>query len=184
MPELGGLYEIADVKGLILFLLKEADCILEETQMTDILMEDGLVEYFDYKQAMEQLLMTGLIDIASMEEAGSYRITEQGREVEMEYEKEIPYNVRSKTQQALKKNLRRQKENDQIFTEITPSPSGYSVCCNVREGGETMLSYEVLVPDQRTAYYAAERFRKNPSLYYQKIMEIVLDEELFKKNED
>ena len=99
-------------------------------------------------------------------------------------EKKIPYNVRTKTLDALKRNLRRQKEDDQIFTEISPSPSGYSVCCNVREGGETMLSYEVLVPDQRTAYYAAERFRTHPSLYYQKIMEIVLDEDLFKKNED
>lgn len=184
MPELGGLYEIADVKGLILFLLREADCVLEEARLTDVLMEDGLVEYFDYKQAIEQLLLTGLIDIASMEETGSYRITPQGREIVAEFEKKIPYNVRTKTLDALKRNLRRQKEDDQIFTEISPSPSGYSVCCNVREGGETMLSYEVLVPDQRTAYYAAERFRANPSLYYQKIMEIVLDEDLFKKNED
>lgn len=184
MPELGGLYEIADVKGLILFLLKEADCILKESQLTDVLMEDGLVEYFDYKQAMEQLLLTGLIDIASMEETGSYRITQQGRDVEQEYEMKIPYNVRSKTLDALKRNLRQKKEDDQIFTEIAPSPSGYTVCCNIREGGETMLSYEVLVPDQRTAYYAAERFRANPSAYYQKIMEIVLDEDLFKKNND
>ena len=184
MPELGGLYEIADVKGLILFLLKEADCILKEAQLTDVLMEDGLVEYFDYKQAMEQLLLTGLIDIASMEETGSFRITQQGRDVEIEYEKKIPYNVRSKTLDALKRNLRKKKEDDQIFTEIAPSPSGYSVRCNIREGGETMLSYEVLVPDQRTAYYAAERFRENPSAYYQKIMEIVLDEDLFKKNEE
>lgn len=184
MPELGGLHEIADVKGLILFLLKEANCILKESQLTDVMMEDGLVEYFDYTQAMEQLLLTGLTDIASLEETGSYRITDAGREVVEEYEKRIPYNVRSKTLDALKRNLRQKREEDQIFTEISPSPSGYTVCCNIKEGDETMLSYEVLVPDQRTAYYAAERFRENPSLYYQKMLEIVLDEDLFKKAEE
>ena len=47
MPELGGLKEIPDVKALILYLLKEAGCVVRESQLTDILMADGLVEYFD-----------------------------------------------------------------------------------------------------------------------------------------
>lgn len=181
MPELGGLREMADVKGLILYLLREANCVLKEVQLTDILMEDGLVEYFDYTQAVEQLLVKGLIDIASLEETSSYRITNQGREVVGEYEKKIPYNVRSKTLAAMQRNLRQRREEDQIFTEIAPSESGFLLTCNIHEGAETMLSYSVLVPDQKTAHYAAERFRANPSLYYQKILELTLDEDLFKK---
>ena len=181
MPELGGLIEIPDVKGLILFLLKEADCIIDEAQLTDILMEDGLVEYFDYTQAKEELLVSGLMDIASLEEMDRYRITAQGREVVEQYENKIPYNVRSKTLAALQRNLRNRREEGQIFTEIIPSDSGYLLSCNIHEGEETMLAYQVLVPDQKTAHYAAERFRENSAVYYQKILEIVLDEDLFKK---
>ncbi len=184
MPELGGLREIADVKGLILYLLKEADCVLKEVQLTDVLMEDGLVEYFDYAQAKDQLLMTGLMDIASLEETGSYRITKRGREVEEEYENKIPYNVRSRTLEALKRNLRQKKEQEEIYTEIRPTQSGYLLDCHITEDGETMLSYQVLVPDHKTAFYAAERFRENPTVYYQKMMEIVLDEDFFKKSEE
>ena len=183
MPELGGLREIADVKALILYLLKEADCVLKEGQLTDVMMADGLVEYFDYAQAVEQLLMKGMIDIASLDETGSYRITKQGLSVVAEYEQRLPHNVKSKTLAALKATLRQKQEDDQIYAEIEPSDSGFSVTCTIREGGEVMLSYQVLVPDRKDAYYVAERFRENPSGYYQKIMEIVLDEDLFKKGE-
>ena len=79
MPELGGLKEIPDVKALILYLLKEAGCVVRESQLTDILMADGLVEYFDYSQAMEQLLMAGMMDIASLDETGSYPAGAGGR---------------------------------------------------------------------------------------------------------
>ncbi len=181
MPELGGLHDMTDVKGLILYLLKEARCILKEAQMTEVLMADGLVEYFDYTQAMEQLLIAGMIDIASLEETNSFRITKRGLAVEAEYEARIPYNVRSKTLAALKENLRKRREEEQIFTEISPSQSGYRVTCSISEGGETMLAYEALVPDHRSAYLVAERFRENPSHYYQKMMEIILEDDLFKK---
>lgn len=183
MPELGGLHEIADVKALVLYLLKEANCILKEGQLTDVMMADGLVEYFDCTQAIEDLLMAGMIDIASLEETGSYRITKRGLEVVEEYQQRLPHNVKSKTLEALESNLRRKQEDDEIFAEIMPSDSGFSVTCTVREGGETMLSYTVLVPERKDAYYVAERFRENPSGYYQKILEVVLDENLFKKGD-
>lgn len=183
MPELGGLRELPDIKALILYLLKEADCVVQESQLTDVLMADGLVEYFDYTQATEQLLMAGMIDIASLDETSSYRITRQGREVEAEYERRLPHNVKSTTLTALKQVLRRQQEEEQVSAEITESESGYIVTCTIRERGEVMLSYRILVPDRKSAYYVKERFRENPAGYYQKIMEVVLDENLFKKGE-
>lgn len=183
MPELGGLNEKADIKGLVLYLLKEADCVLKEGLLTDVMMADGLVDYFDCTSAIEELLMAGMIDIASLEDTGSYRVTKRGLEVVGEYEQRLPHNVKTKTREALENALRQKQEDDQVFAEINPSESGYTVNCTVREGGETMLSYTVLVPERKDAYYVAERFRANPSGYYQKILELVLDENLFKKGE-
>lgn len=183
MPELGGLNEKADIKGLVLYLLKEADCVLKEGLLTDVMMADGLVDYFDCTSAIEELLMAGMIDIASLEDTGSYRITKRGLEVVGEYEQRLPHNVKTKTREALEAALRQKQEDDQIFAEINPSESGYTVNCTIREGGETMLAYTVLVPERKDAYYVAERFRANPSGYYQKILELVLDENLFKKGE-
>ena len=91
MPELGGLNEMPDIKALILYLLKEANCVLKESQLTDVLMADGLVEYFAYAEATEQLLMAGLMDIASLEETGSYRITKKGLEVVGEYVQRLSF---------------------------------------------------------------------------------------------
>ena len=184
MPEVGGLKELPDIKALILYLLKEAGCVVTEAQLTDVLMADGLVEYFDYSQAAEQLLVSGLMDIASLEEPSSYRITRQGREVEAEYESRLPHNVKSKTGAAMNQVLRKQRENEQVWAKVEPTASGFEVTCTVQEQGEILLSYTVLVPDQRDAHYVAERFREHSVEYYQKIMELVLDENLFKKGED
>ena len=35
------------------------------------------------------------------------------------------------------------------------------------------------MPDRKAAFYAAERFRENPGTYYQKIMELMPDENPF-----
>ena len=183
MPELGGLKEIPDIKALILYLLKEAGSVVRESQLTDVLMADGLVEYFDYSQAAEQLLVAGMMDIASLDETGSYHITKQGLEVEEEYENQLPYNVKSKTLTALRLSLRQQQEEEQVHAGIEESESGFIVTCTIREQGEVMLSYQLLVPDRKDAYYVAEHFRENPTGYYQKILEVVLDENLFKKGE-
>ncbi len=183
MPELGGLWELPDIKALVLYLLKEADCVVTETQLTEVMMADGLVEYFDYTQAVDQLLIAGMMDIPSLEETSSYKITKLGLEVVNEYEERLPYNVRSKTLAALKANLRKKREEEETWTEIKRSETGYAVTCTTQEQGEVLLSYTILVPEQRDAYYAAQRFKENPAFYYQRIMELVLDENLFKKPE-
>ncbi len=179
MPELGGLREMPDIKALILYLLKEANCVLKEGQLTDVIMADGLVEYFDYAQSVEELLIAGLIDIASLEELSSYRITKRGLEVVGEFEKKLPHNVKATTLAALKTTLKKKQEEEDIRADIEPSRSGFTVTCTVREAGEIMFSCKVLLPDRKAAYYAAERFRENPSAYYQKIMELMLDENPF-----
>ncbi|MBQ6823371.1 MAG: DUF4364 family protein [Clostridia bacterium] len=184
MPELGGLHEMADIKALVLYLLREANCVLKESQLTDVMMADGLVDYFDCTSAIEELLIAGMIDIASLEENDKYHVTKKGMAVLTEYEQRLPHNVKAKTLEALQESLRRKQADDEIFAEISPSDSGYTVHCTIREGGETMLAYTVLVPDRKDAYYVAKRFRENPAGYYQKIMEVILDENLFKKGDE
>ncbi len=181
MPELGGLKEIPDIKALILFLLKEAGSVVTESQLTAVLMADGLVEYFDYAEATEQLLMSGMMDIASLDETSSYRITKQGLEVEKEYEQRLPFNVKNRCLAALKQSLRQKQEEEQVLTRIEESQNGFLVTCTIREQGEVLLSYQILVPEHKDAFYAAERFRENAPAYYRKIMELVMDENLFQK---
>lgn len=69
--------------------------------------------------------------------------------------------------------LRQKQEEEQVWAEIGESESGYTVTCTIQERGEVMLSYRLLVPERKDAYYVAERFRENPAGYYQKIMEVV-----------
>lgn len=179
MIEQGGLHSLGDVKALILYISHSASRPLSQTHLTEIILNDGLVDYFDFSQAIQELLQEGLLDIASPEETDTYIITNMGRQTEQLYEKKLPFIVKKKALAALTKTLAKIKRDSNTYTEITPSSAGFLVTCRLTENDQTLLEYSVLVPDELQAHMIADQFSKFPTEKYQAILSAVIDENLF-----
>ena len=78
--ELGGLRNRDDIRLLICYILKSVDTPLTRQMLNDAMQEDGLANFFEVGQAIEELLKTGNItaDILDGEEVIS--VTDRGRE--------------------------------------------------------------------------------------------------------
>lgn len=179
MVEHGGLHSVGDVKALILYISNSAALPLTQENFTEIVLHDGLVNYFDFSQAFQELLQEGLLDILSVEENNRFVITEIGTQTEKLYEKNLPFNVKKKTLAALTKVLAKIKRDSNTHTEIVAAASGYHVICRLCENDQTLLEYKVLVPDELQAHLIADQFSKFPTEKYQAIMSAVIDENLF-----
>ena len=179
MVEQGGLHTIGDVKALILYICYTAARPLDRENLTEIAMHDGLVDYFDFSQALQELLEEGLLDISSPDKTNTFIITGIGIQTKELSEKDIPFNVKKRALAALTKALAKIQRDSNTHTNIEKTEGGYLVTCTLTEQDKILLEYKVLVPDEMQAHIIADQFSKSPTVKYQGIMEQLIDEKLF-----
>ncbi len=179
MTEQGGLHTVGDVKALLLYILNASNTALNRDHLTEIVMNDGLVDYFDFSQALQELLQEGLLDIASAENENDYVITPLGIQTQDLYEKNVPFNVKKRSLAALTKVLAKIKRESNTITNIEQADGGFLVTCRLTEEERILLEYKVLVPDEMQAHIIADQFSKTPTEKYQGIMSLLIDENLF-----
>jgi hypothetical protein len=183
MSIIGGLNEVADVKILVLYILNYAGKSLKRENLIDIAMEAGSVAYFDLVQAIDELLMTGPIDIVGKDTPDDLRITQLGRQMLSMFEKNLPYTVRRKNQTALLSVLAKIERGQSVKSAVTRKGDSYEVCCTLLEGEDTLLEYRLLVPTQIQAQMIADQFESDPTSKYRGILELLIDEKVFDDEE-
>ena len=172
MVEPGGLREKGDVKILICYLLSRAEMPLSFDAVTQITQSDGMVNYFDFSEAMRELLMSGHIDLTG---DGLYTITPYGRENGEQLYSVLPVSVKEKAIRAsilLQAKIRRESENT---CEISEVPGGYRADCRIRDRDEDLMSLSVLLADRPQAEAFRKRFLERPESLYQGVFGWVME---------
>ncbi len=179
MTIIGGLNSVPDVKVLVLYILNYAGTPLSKDNIVKIAMQDGLVQYFDLMQAIDESLLTGLIDIIGQDYPDILRITEVGKQTLSMFEKTLPHNVVRKNQSALLKMLADIERGRNVKSDIQKKNSGYEVCCTLLDGDDTLLEYKLFVPTQIQAQMIVDQFETDPTGKYKSILQLLIDEKLF-----
>ena len=96
--EPGGLHEDYEIKILICYLLSALKDPLSKSQMNEVLTGNGLVNYFQFADALEELVQDGHIEvIEEMRPEGEfYRLLPKGKMTALEFERSLPLTVREK----------------------------------------------------------------------------------------
>ena len=94
--ELGGLRSRDDIRLLICYLLKSVDAPMTREMLNDAMQEDGLANFFEVGQAIEELLKTGNITADILDEDEVITVTEKGREAAELLQTSLPRTVREK----------------------------------------------------------------------------------------
>ena len=94
--ELGGLRNRDDIRLLICYLLKSVDAPMTRQMLNEAMQEDGLANYFEVGQAIEELLKTGNITADILEEDEVISVTQKGREAAELLQTSLPRTVREK----------------------------------------------------------------------------------------
>lgn len=179
---IGGLNNVPDVKVLVLYILNYAGTPLSRDNIAKIGLESGTVEYFDIMQAMDEMLITGLIDILATDKPEILRITEMGRQTLVLFEKNLPYSVRRKNQAAFVKMLADIERESEVKAEIEKNGEGYDVICTLYEGEDILFQYRLFVPTQIQAQMIADQFKTDPVDKYRNILGFLINEKLFEED--
>ena len=160
--EPGGLTDKNQIKILICYMIKCVDSGLTGKQIADILSADGLVNYFETLQAVNELASLGHI----YEKNQLYSLSKSGESIVSELDTALPISVRDKAVHSAMQAARIYQNCKDNSAVICENENGFDVICEVKDRGHLMMRSVIAVPDKLQAEMIKERFIKNPAFIY------------------
>lgn len=169
--ELGGLRNRDDIRLLVCYLLKSIDAPMTRQMLNDAMQEDGLANYFEVGQAIEELLKTGNItaDIADDEEVLS--VTDKGREAAELLQTSLPKTVREKAvNSAIRLTTRAKIERENKIEVKKEENGGYNITFTLFDRDTELMKLSIFVADSLQLEQVKQNFIDDPVKVYSTII--------------
>jgi hypothetical protein len=167
----GFIQDPLQLKLLILYILNHLIEPVDLAQLTDLVLCDDGVDYFQFAEALADLVSSEHIT----EEDGRYTITQKGRENCQVCESSIPYSVRVKCDRStgsLNAVLRR---NSQVKSTIIPrGGEEYTVRLSLSDDQGSVISMDLLSYTQEQSKRLTKNFQAHAEEIYNAILTALL----------
>lgn len=169
--ELGGLRSRDDIRLLVCYLLKSVDKALTKQTLNDAMQEDGLANYFEVNQAIEELLKSGNItsDIVGDEEVLS--VTPTGRRAAELLQTSLPKTVREKAvNSAIRLVTRAKIERDNRIEVKKEEDGGYTITFTLFDRDTELMKLSIYACDSLQLERVKQNFIDDPVKVYSAII--------------
>ncbi len=174
----GGLNDKQEIKILICFILDKLDKSLTKNDITSILQNYGIANYFEASQAFSEIAANNSI-VADEKDSSYYLITESGKMIVKELSNTLPSSVKDKALKSAQLYLDRVKSEQENKVTVKKNNRGYSVTCIISGGEFSMLELTLYAPDINAASMIRDNFYKNPGEVYHNIISMLTEDNDF-----
>jgi len=166
----GFIHERIEIKVLILFLMRRLPEAVPPDVLTELVMCDDGISYFDVSECIANLIDTEHICIKD----GKYSLTTKGENNGEILEKNLPHSVRTRAENAaalVRANLNRDAmiKTDRKATEN----GGYKIVLSLSDGIGDILSIELFAANEQQANALENGFRKDAEKIYHSIIKTI-----------
>lgn len=169
--ELGGLRSRDDIRLLICYLLKSIDAPMTRQMLNDSMQEDGLANFFEVGQAIEELLKTGNITADILDDEEVITVTEKGREAAELLQTSLPRTVREKAvNSAIRLTTRAKVERDNKIEVKKEDDGGYTITFTLFDRGTELMKLSIYVVDSLQLETVKQNFINDPVKVYSSII--------------
>ena len=169
--ELGGLRSRDDIRLLICYLLKSIDAPMTRQMLNDSMQEDGLANFFEVGQAIEELLKTGNITADILDEEEVLTVTERGREAAELLQTSLPRTVREKAvNSAIRLTTRAKVERENKIEVKKEDDGGYTITFTLFDRGTELMKLSIYVVDSLQLETVKQNFINDPVKVYSSII--------------
>ena len=173
MPRYGFIHDKLEIKFLILYLMARVATPVDFPTLTDLTMCDDGVDYFEFAEAVAELVESGHLTL----EDDRYAITDKGRENGAACESSLPYSVKQKCTANLSKVNGVLRRNAQVRAEILDRPEGgLTLRLILDDDAGNLFTLELLCGSQEQADRLAAHFKERPVHIYHRVLEALLEE--------
>jgi hypothetical protein len=169
--ELGGLRNRDDIRLLICYLLKSVEAPMTRQLLNDAMQEDGLANYFEVGQAIEELLKTGNITADILDEEEVLSVTAKGREAAELLQTSLPKTVREKAvNSAIRLTTRAKIERENNIEVRKEENGGYTITFTLFDRDTELMKLSVYVVDSLQLEQVKQNFIDDPVKVYSTII--------------
>lgn len=162
----GFIHEKLDIKLLILYVLRRLPAEIDGERLAELVLIDGGISYFDYKDCLAELVQTAQIE----EGEDGYRVTAKGsRNCEI-LESGLPYTVRRKAERAAAPVAEEMRRSAMILANHEAGEGGVTVYLAVNDGLGSIFDLKILAADEAQAKRIEKNFKKNAEAYYNRFI--------------
>lgn len=172
------LKEKNDIKIFILYLMRNIGYPLDFSTVTDIVLQDEIVKYFDFAECFSELLETGNISETKDESGESlYSVTEQGMRVADDLQSDIFMMIRERSLKSAMRLLSFKKRGSFIKCQAAPLPDGsFSLSCRIVESKEEIMNITLKVDNKKQLDRMTHNFEERPETVYRGLMALLSGE--------
>ena len=167
---LGGLYNTAEIKILICYILSAIKEPVPAAMLSNELHFAGLANGFEVSDAIVSLSESGHIKSTDSSDT-AYVITEKGKLIAEELKTSISYTVKDRAFAVTVKMLSHIKNIEQTEFEVVRENDVPYIVCTVKDSSLPLMSIKILLSDEGQATAIKERFLENPTEIYLNIIE-------------
>ena len=172
VSKIGGLFDTADVKVLICYILSSINEPVPGTMLGEVLHHEGIANIFEVSDCLASLTETGHLQELN-DEDGTYTITDSGRDVADTLKTSLSTVVKERAYTAVLKMFSRFKNAKETDFKITREDDRIFLTCSALDRGKPFMSIKLLMTDEDQAVFVKEKFLSNTSKIYSKLIEML-----------
>ena len=163
-----------DIKIFILYLLGSVGYPLDFNTISDIVVQDDFVGYFDFAECFAELVDCGNIEIIHAEPNDLYRITPNGRLVAEQLQSNILGMIREKSLRSAMRVLSFKSRGSDVKCRGEAREDGrYDLKCEIIEKGGPVMELKVVVDSKYQLDRMMTNFDRKPEVVYRGIVSLL-----------
>lgn len=169
------------VKILICYFLRQINRPITPEQLTEIATADGVINYFVYTEAMNQMLEAGTLTLEIDEEGIThYVLSPIAKAGADDFKKIVPKSFRDRILASGLKFFAKLKNDQDVKCMVEKCDRGFSVRCICTDGSLVLMDLKLFAPDEEQAHMLRDRIMLDPTAFYGKVLDFASDNQEYK----
>lgn len=167
--------ELASNKLLILYVLNKINMDLTNSQITQVVLETEIMNYFSLQQFLSQLMESKFLTTYKESDREYYSITQKGLEILEYFLSRIPDNITTKIDDYITFNKENLLSDTQVKSSfVKQSDREFIVNLKVIENQSSLIDLNLNVSSEKQAKLICNNWKKNASYMYAEIIDLLI----------
>ncbi|WP_425448154.1 DUF4364 family protein [Dethiothermospora halolimnae] len=165
--------ELAEHKLLLLYIIDQIDIPMNNTEITQFVLENNYMNYFIVQQYLSELVNSNFIELANKDGKEFYRVSNLGKETLNYFINRIPDRIKTEIDKRYKKKRKELiKESQIVANYFKKNDSEFIVNLKVVEKDITLFNLSLNVVSNKQAKLICDNWKKDPQRIYEKIFHL------------
>ncbi len=175
MNLLGSNREIVENKLILLYILDTLDMQLSDLQLTRIILENSLMNYFYLQQFLSDLAGLKLLEKCTENGRNLYSVTHRGRETLRTLGSKIPAGTRKRMEQFLVSRKQSIRREILVTADYIPeNEHKYYVSLGIHEDSFSLIEMNISVGSRKDAREICSNWKRHSKYIYAEIIDSLI----------